>query len=548
MSRQNIQISMLLIIMIFTFSVNNGVLDANIMEARNLTTAREMLEKGNWLKPTMNGELRFEKPPLPTWISAVTMSIFGQDNVGLLRIPATLAALLLIFFLFKLTKELSDDDNDLPFLVSGTAATSFYIFFMARDVSWDIYCHSFMIGAIWLMHRGLKKEGSKLKEFIGAGILMGLSFLSKGPVSFYVLLLPYLIARIITYGWNEFSTKRNALIIMIINALIVGLWWPVYIFLSSPDYSASIAMKESSAWLNRSTQPFYHYWSFPVQSGIWTIIAVMTLVYPYARDRVNRYGSYLFLAGWVWMAVFLLSLFPEKKERYLMPVLIPLSTLTAFYFKYLIDAFDKHFQTKSDTIILRFNGIVMSLISIVIPVAALIMLKDKDDPRTVYFIILFIVFLFMAFIFIKAAILKKPYWIWQGMVGLVMIACLLLFPVMPKITITNPEYRSYKELRYRNDLKEIPAYFNGEIPGKFIEVVWNCGREIKEWNPLLNPNTPSPPPFLFMSREQPYFILSPAILAKYQVEIIGHFDGNMGIKGGNPVLSNYITIIRDRNK
>ena len=548
MSRQTIQISLLLLIMIFTFSVNNGVLDANIMESRNLTTAREMLQKGNWLQPTMNGELRFEKPPLPTWISAVSMLIFGQDNMALLRFPATLAAILLIFFLFKLTKELSDDDNDLPFLVSGTAATSFYIFFMARDVSWDIYCHSFMIGAIWLIHRGLKKEDPVLKEFIGAGILMGLSFLSKGPVSFYVLLLPYLISRTIIYGWKDFRIKRNPLIIMVITTLIIGLWWPAYIFLSSPDYSAFVALKESSAWLNRSTQPFYHYWSFPVQSGIWATIAVITLVYPYAKKRIDRFGSYWFLAGWVWIAVLLLSLFPEKKERYLMPVLIPLSILTAFYFKYLIDAFDKSYHSRSDTIILRFNGIVMSLISIAIPVAVLIMLKGKGSPGILYFIILFIVFIITAFIFIKAAILMKPYRIWQGMVGMVMLACLMLIPVMPKILQTNPDYISYKELRYRHDLKGIPFYFNGEIPGKFIEVVWNCGREIKEWNPLLNLNPPVTPPLLFLSHEQPYFILSPAILTKYQVEIIGHFDGNTGKKGGNPVLSNYVTIIRERNK
>jgi 4-amino-4-deoxy-L-arabinose transferase-like glycosyltransferase len=547
MIRHNIKIVLILLIVMFTFIVNNGVLDANIMESRNLTTAREMLQNGNWLQPTMNGELRFEKPPLPTWISAVTMILFGQDNMALLRLPAGLAGLLMIFFLYKLTIEISDDKN-LPFLTAGSAATSFYIFFMARDVSWDIYCHTFMIGAIWLIHKALKKEGRYWREFIGAGILMGLSFLSKGPVSFYSLLLPYLIARIIAYGWKDFSTKIKPFIIMVIMTLLIGFWWPVYIFLSNPDYSAFIALKESAAWINRETRPFYHYWSFPVQSGIWSIIAIITLVFPYAKERINKVGNYWFLAAWVWMAVLLLSLFPEKKERYLLPVLIPLSLLTACYFSYLIDAFEKSFHTKSDTILLRINGLMMSLISIAIPVAALVMLNGKAAPGIIYFIILFIVFISMAFIFIKALIVKKPYWIWQGMIGLVMLYSLMLIPIIPKIAQTNPDYRSYKELRYRSDLKSIPFYFNGEIPGKFIEVIWNCGQMIKYWNPLLDQNLPVAPPLLFLSHEQPFFILSPAILNKYEVEVLGHFDGNLGEKGGNSVLSNYVTIIRQHNK
>ena len=46
------------------FFVNNCFLRPDIMETRNLETAREMVEGGNWLVPRMNGEYRLEKPPL----------------------------------------------------------------------------------------------------------------------------------------------------------------------------------------------------------------------------------------------------------------------------------------------------------------------------------------------------------------------------------------------------------------------------------------------------------------------------------------------------
>jgi hypothetical protein len=544
--KQNVQIWLILLVMAFTFVVNNGYLDANIMESRNLVTAREMLEKCNWLKPTMNGELRLEKPPLPTWISAVVMYYSGQDNMALLRLPAALAGMLMIFFLFKLTGEITDD-KEIPFIAAGTAATSFYIFFMARDISWDIFCHSFMLGAIWLIHKALNSETRCRKEFIWAGLLMGLSFLSKGPVSFYALLLPYLIARIIFSGWSDFAAKRSELMIMVIITIVCAGWWPVYIYFTNPEYSVFVALKESDAWLNRSTRPFYHYWSFPVQSGIWTIIATTALVFTYAKNRIDRFGNYWFLAGWVWIDVILLSLLPEKKERYLLPVLIPLSLLTAFYVRYLIDSFIKSYNTRADTILFSVNGILMSLISVAIPLTVLLVLKDKGAPENLYFIILFITYLSLGVLFIRALIKRNPFMVWKGMVGLVMFSCLLLLPVIPKIIQNNPDYRSYKELRGRTDLKNMPFYFNGEIPGKFIEVVWNCGHEIKKWDPMAYKIPPSVPPLVFISHEQPFLILDHDILARYDVELIGRFDGNTEVKRSNVVLANYVTIIRQRN-
>ena len=62
---------LLLLVFCCSFFINNGAIFADIMESRNIITAREMVYDHNWLVPTMNGELRLEKPPLPTWIAAI---------------------------------------------------------------------------------------------------------------------------------------------------------------------------------------------------------------------------------------------------------------------------------------------------------------------------------------------------------------------------------------------------------------------------------------------------------------------------------------------
>ena len=89
---------LILVILLFcTFFVHNQAIFVDIMESRNLVTAREMVSDGNWLIPTMNGELRLEKPPLPTWIAAMVETV-SPDNLMLQRSMAGLAAVLLVSF------------------------------------------------------------------------------------------------------------------------------------------------------------------------------------------------------------------------------------------------------------------------------------------------------------------------------------------------------------------------------------------------------------------------------------------------------------------
>ena len=81
------------------FFTNLTVDEPDIMESRNFITAREMLADGNWLIPTMNGELRLEKPPLPTWITAAISSLFKTNNLFVLRTPAAFISTAMTFFI-----------------------------------------------------------------------------------------------------------------------------------------------------------------------------------------------------------------------------------------------------------------------------------------------------------------------------------------------------------------------------------------------------------------------------------------------------------------
>lgn len=536
----------LLLLMVCTFVVHNGVLPANIMEARNLTTAREMVTENNWLQPTLNGELRLEKPPLPTWITAITMLLFGMDNLSLLRLPSALAAMLLIFFLFRLTKELTTD-SWLPWMAAGTASTSFYLFFLARDISWDMFCHSFMLGAIWLLHRGLKNKDLTYTPFLGSALLMGLSFLSKGPVAFYALLLPYLLAIFLTRKHNKLNLYPKGIAALIILATVFSSAWPAYIFIAFPDYASTIAMQESTAWVSRDVKPLYHYWSFAAQSGIWVLPAMISLIIPFVRRGSAGKENYLLVVLWTLASVILLSFIPEKKERYLFPVLIPLSVSTAYYFRTMIDAIGDGKDRKWERLLLSLNGFLMVLIAFVIPPAFLFLIRQSGHtPEFVPTFFAFAAFWATGIFLLRAIKQKRALQLWLGMILLVASTTVILLGKTPEIIIKNPHYRPFTELRSNASVAGLPFYFSNKRDNKLIEVIWACGRKIQYPTNPEKGELPEIRNFVLLSPKEPGELYPRELLSGYTMETIGLFDANLQEKWGGNILRNWVTVFRKK--
>jgi len=546
MDNKKLLLPALLLLMVSTFVVHNGVLPANIMEARNLTTAREMVTENNWLHPTLNGDLRLEKPPLPTWITAITMLLSGQDSLPLLRLPSAMAAMLLIFFLFRLTKELTTDTL-LPWMAAGTGSTSFYLFFLARDISWDMFCHSFMLGAIWLLHKGLKNKELTYAPFLGSAILMGLSFLSKGPVAFYALLLPYLLAIFLTRKQNKLKFHPKGIASLSVLAIVLSSLWPAFIFFNFPDYASTIAMQESTAWISREVKPLYHYWSFAAQSGIWAIPAMISLFIPFLKRGSGVKDNYLLVVLWTLASVILLSLIPEKKERYLFPVLIPLSVSIAYYFRTMTDAISDGTETKWERILLSLNGSLMVLVAFLIPPAFVYTIRQGGHtPEFITTFFAFACFWSTGNFLLKSVRHNRALQQWFGMIVLVACTTVILLGKVPEIITRNPNYRPYTELRNHPSVTGLPFYFSNQRDNKLIEVIWACGSKIKfPANPGKR-ELPDQPSFVLFSPDQPGELFPHEMLSRYTMETIGLFDANLQDKWGGNILRNWVTVFRKK--
>ncbi|MEH6408789.1 MAG: glycosyltransferase family 39 protein, partial [Leeuwenhoekiella sp.] len=128
-------IPLLILVCLCLFFPHLDLLYANIMEARNFNTAREMLHYNNWIFTTMNGEPRYEKPPLPTWLAAFSGAIFGITKIWALRLPSAIISTLMTVSLYKLGVRFLNNKEQ-SFNASLILATSFYILFSGRNGTW----------------------------------------------------------------------------------------------------------------------------------------------------------------------------------------------------------------------------------------------------------------------------------------------------------------------------------------------------------------------------------------------------------------------------
>ncbi len=466
-------ILLLVLACIAIFFVNLDALYVNIMEARNFTTAREMLDDGNWLLTTLNGEPRYQKPPLPTWLTAFSGAIFGLQNVAALRLPAALMGLLLVLTSYVFARKLTEHKL-YAFIACLIMASSFYVVSASRDGNWDIFTHAFMMVCIWQLYLLFTSEKKKYIYALLAAVFFGFSFMSKGPVSLYALLLPFLIAFGIVYKYNNFKSRILPLVLFLVVSLLISGWWHWYTFTFDPESVAEITKRETSNWTGYNVRPFYYYWSFFTQSGVWTILAFIGLLYPYLKKRVFDPKGYRFTFLWTIISLVLLSIIPEKKSRYLLPVLIPLALNTGFYMEYLFRTF-RELKDRRETFPVYFNFGLIATIGLVFPIGGYFFLKDELPGNYIMFSLLSITLFLTSIVMVQNLFRRNIRKVFFATIFFIAAIMCFGMPLAKTLTV-NPEYTSLEEL---NEWQKETGLEVFELTYFTPELIWAYGKPIK---------------------------------------------------------------------
>jgi 4-amino-4-deoxy-L-arabinose transferase-like glycosyltransferase len=444
------------------------VIEVNIMEARNFITAREMATNNHWILTTINDLPRYEKPPLPTWLTAISGIIFGFDSLYGMRLPVVSITLLLVFGTYQLSQKIGL--SKLQSFHNGLILiTSFYIYFAGRDNQWDMYTHSFMVVCILFLWNLLNDSKKPFFNALMAGLFFGFSFLSKGPISVFALLIPFLIAYGFTYKF-QLKDKKLYLVLIIVLGLLIGLSWPLYVKWADPETYLKVTKLESGRWGNYNTRPFYYYWSFFTQSGIWTVPAFIALLYPYLKNKVSNLKAYQFTLIWTLAAVVLLSIVPEKKSRYLLPVLIPMALNTGFYIEYLINHF-KNISLKKEKGIVYFAFGLVGIICITIPVGIFMKVKNDIAGYELWLIALTLSLLVIGYIIFTNLRNKNFSKVFYAVIA-VQVSVVVFGIPFTKLILKNPDYAGAKAIRNSEKTLAVKSY---ELNSFTPEIIWDYG-------------------------------------------------------------------------
>ncbi len=321
---------LLVVLSLFTVAWNvGGQPVTDLMEVRNLITAREMADTGQWLIPTMNGRLRLEKPPLPTWAAATAGLGAGFRNLWALRAPTVLFALIGAMAVVLYTRRLDAAPSFAA--AAGLVLLSMFLYARhARLATWDVPTHALAMAAVSAFAASAQHRRAWLAGL--SGLLVAASSLSKGPM-LGVLVIPWFVtAAIWNPGLVRIGLRGGS--VFLATACLAGVAWPLYVYGHVPDAALAVAMQESEAWLTRHVHPFWYYAGFPLLTGAWLPVAVAVCLSPLwfrgflARPEVR--ANY----AWMWMSLVVLMLVPTKKERYLIPALFPLAILIAQWWEF----------------------------------------------------------------------------------------------------------------------------------------------------------------------------------------------------------------------
>ena len=469
---------MILLVCLFSFFIHITIDELEVMEARNFVTAREMVTDGSWLLPTMNGELRIAKPPLPTWITAFAIMMGGSaDNMLAMRIPAAVTATLMVFLVFGFLRTLTHKDPLLPFIIATLFAVNAYVIVLGRRNSWDIYAHFFMMATIWALWVGWEENNHSFTPFVIAGISSGLSFLSKGPVDFYSLLLPFSIAYGVSFGFKPFWQKKSKLLLFIVIAFVISAAWPLYVYINIPKASMAVAHEEVGAWKYDWARPIYYYLNFPLFAGAWIILLVAYFIKPFSKPRVQTYLNYFFPLIWFLATLVLLSLIPSKKERYLMPASIPMSMMIGLLVHSVYKRYQLYQQTKGDRLLINLHTGLMVFMSLTVPVAFYFL--DKNTQMSilswsglvaVYAIIIWLVY--------KAGKNRRIISLFALTQVFMCISIVLLWPGISMKDHKNKEFKSIRELRHVHNVSGLEFYSPSPVS---FRAVWDIGQKVLPW-------------------------------------------------------------------
>jgi 4-amino-4-deoxy-L-arabinose transferase-like glycosyltransferase len=362
-------------------------------------TAREMLQSGNWILPTLNGNLRINKTPLPYWLVGCLSKATGAIDEFTTRFPSAVFAFLSAAVLFFFVKKFLSFRTAV--ISTAVWTTSFGYFYASHTGRADMGL-AFFVTVCFLVFYAAITSQSRREQIIYMLIFwisLSMGMLAKGPAP-----LPYVFVPLFCYVAIERKWKLIPKLLPIAGAvifLIIVLPWPLFIA-QKLDWNLQLWKKE---FIDRffgeyvpGNYPIYYYFLIIFKYITpWFILLPASLVAPFysawgEKRPVMRFFWFWFVADFIF-----LTIDGGKRQHYLFPLLPAAAVLIGVILNDLV--FEKRaFAPKSARNILLVQFIAM-LLFIAAGIVFVIIEAPRDTVATTAAGVIAVVAIIAAFLF-----------------------------------------------------------------------------------------------------------------------------------------------------
>ena len=307
-------------------------------EPRYAQVAREMLDRHDWITPTLGGHAWLEKPPLYYWQAMLAYRIFGVSDLAA-RLPSAVdATLLVIAVCFFFRKFRRGVEVDAALITASCAGVIGY----ARAASMDMaLTASFAVGMLaWWAWR----ESNSRFYLAGFYACMGLGMLAKGPIA------PFLAAVVVSVF--ALTARESRLIVrtlwvpgMLLFCAIAVPWY-VAVQLRNPQFFREFILQHNlarfSTNLYHHPEPFWYYVPVIALALVpWIVFVVAAFIEAtrawWAERKSGRTAPdlemqfALFASCWLVVPVAFFSISQSKLPGYILPAIPAGAILLADY-------------------------------------------------------------------------------------------------------------------------------------------------------------------------------------------------------------------------
>ena len=339
----------LILCMLVVLGLYLGAADLDVTgagESRTAEIAREMYQRGDYLLPSLRGEVSVEsltKPPLFHWVLIASASPFDWANFSL-RIPSILSAIACLLLVFRLASRLFDDQAG-AFAVLVLACSGLFLDY-GISARIDMFFTALVVAAMVGLEAAVRRENRTVPLALFF-IATGLAVLAKGPLG---LAIP--VGTAIVYVLTARPTITLSALFPwwgILLMLGIALPWYVYVFLAAPPELVEwMFLGEFRNWLEGEaatgdqTTPWFYLLHLLGGMFPFSLFLPVALWQAVAHIRHDKQRTLLLILVWFLGGLLLFSIGGKKSGRYLLPIIPAAAILLGWYWRQLMSDFSRY--------------------------------------------------------------------------------------------------------------------------------------------------------------------------------------------------------------